>query len=283
MRIALHSESLKAQWRKQIMSRRGRHWIEARRGLVALAFIDRSRAQSGFPEIESVQTFVLYEDEVDAPAEQTSQRASLRFASYRATRIPHGVRWGGAENSSIFKDLTVAPQPKARGQRIDINKPDLLRLALDLDSWLSLASRHPGLRRRGLRLPRLWAGFRSRDAIGLEGYGPEFDIACASSRLAAKALFEKSRRGLDGLTLHPLAWVSERADDAVAVFAQLNSVPKRQVASVARLPDDVKGYSEATEYDLFNSRFRKPPLRRETASVGSNALARRRPRRRWMD
>src|SRR5262245_13515392 len=164
--------SLKSQWRNQIFRRRGRDRTAVRKNLVAISLVDRSNLRAPFVEIGSLLVFVLYEDEILRPDVTRMRRDPLRFAAYRASRVPHGVAWGGAGNAALYKDLTLSPKPNGRGQRIDACKPELLQMALDLNSHLSRAARHPGLRRPKLRLPRLWAGFRVRDVGQLHGEGP---------------------------------------------------------------------------------------------------------------
>ena len=177
--------NLKVQWRQQVMRRRTPRWMEPRRGFVALAVLDQSPVQTPFVELCNVLVVVLYEDGSPYVDGSRGERTSLRFAGYRASRVSHGVRWGGPENSAFFKDLTLSPQRHGRGQRMDVRKVELLQLALELDLWLSLAARHPGLRRPALRLPRLWAGFRTRDVDGLCFDGPEFEGACVNQGLLA--------------------------------------------------------------------------------------------------
>jgi hypothetical protein len=274
MRCTLQSAAkLKAHWRHQIVRRRALHWIESRKGLVSVAFVDQSRSGARFVEINSLLIFVLYEDEIHHSGGGARTRVALRLAAYRASRIAHGVLWGGTENSVLHKDLMLAPNAYARGQRIDIRKADLLRLGFDLDSWLSLAARHPGLRRPHLRLPRLWAGFRSHIAADLQGEGPEFEKVCMRPGLDAKAALEASAQDFERLKLYPLSWISQRLDEAVAVFAQLGSIPKRQVAKVARFPEDLRGFWEASEFDFYSSRFRRLPTQSLNSSVENGHCA----------
>src|SRR5262245_40189006 len=176
MTVALPSRiSLKAQWRDQIIRRRGRNWIQERRGLVSIAFLDRSQSDAEFVEIDNIVAFVVYEDEHRNLDGSKVVRIPLRLSAYRVSRVENGVLWGGAENAALFKDLMLTPNHQARGQRIDLRSSDLLGLGLELDSWLSRAARHPGLRRPRLRLPRLCAGFRAREAGQIHGEGPEFE------------------------------------------------------------------------------------------------------------
>jgi hypothetical protein len=126
MRTLQSPTNLKAQWRQQIIRRRARRWIEDRKKLVSVTFVDQSLADSQFAEINSVVVFVLYEDESHYPDGTLSTRVPLRLAAYRASRITHGVLWGGAANAVLHKDLMLAPNQHARGQRINIRKVDQL-------------------------------------------------------------------------------------------------------------------------------------------------------------
>jgi len=51
--------------------------------------------------------------------------------------------------------------------------------------------------------------------------------------------------------------VSGQLDLAAAVFAQLEGFPKRQVARVSELRQGLIGYRGASEFDFYNSRFRR--------------------------
>lgn len=249
--------NLKAQWRSQMIRRRHGHRIGPRMGLAAISFADRSKLHAPFTEIGSVHIFVMYEDAVRAPDGTLSSRTPLRFGAYRASRVPHGVAWGGVANSALFKNVALSPQPQARGQRLDVDNAELLQIALDLDVLLWRASRHPGLRRPKLRLPRLWAGFRTRDSVALKGEGPEFERQCKLCNTPSEILFERTLRCVDGLTLCPLDWVSGKLNRSVAIFAQTQGMPKRQVAPVGQPPDGLMGFQGASVFDFYNSRFRR--------------------------
>ena len=46
--------------------------------------------------------------------------------------------------------------------------------------------------------------------------------------------------------------------DAVAIFADLQGYPRRQVFRLPNLPGDLVGFQGATEYDFYGSCFRRP-------------------------
>ena len=64
------------------------------------------------------------------------------------------------------------------------------------------------------------------------------------------------------LSLYPFAWVSHHWQQAVAVFADLERFPQRQVFSLRHLPDDLVGFQDAAEFDFLHSRFRSGAKRR---------------------
>ena len=145
------------QWRRQILAHRDPQSIVARAGFVAASFIDRGNKSSAFVEIERVMAVLLFEEfSVD---HARPEHVPLRLVSYGASRVPHGVRWGGEANSQLFKDLTLTPQFGAHGQRIDRRNLELLSLVRKLNCRPSRAARHPAAPWPTLRLPPMWAGF----------------------------------------------------------------------------------------------------------------------------
>jgi hypothetical protein len=238
--------------------------VSARKGLAAFTYLDQSNSSSAFVEIGNVLTLLVYED--------NSGRHScpvLRFATYNANRIDDGVCWGGAKNCRLFKDLSLAPQRRARGQRMDRSKGDLLSLALRLDRRLSRAARHPAAPWPKLKLPRLWAGFRPSMASRLSGKGPEFDAECNSRSTNCDEMFRESARNAHGLVLYPLDWVGHEFNRIIAVFAELTPSIRRQICRIGELPDGLIGYQGAANFDFFNSHFRDRRGRRHRHTVSN--------------
>jgi hypothetical protein len=250
-------DDLPVQWRRQILEHRDPQSVAARKGFVAASFIDQANSSSAFVDIENLLVVLLYEDEFRSVDGSQPQRVPLRLAGYRVSRVPHGVAWGGADYSALYKDLMLTPQHPARGQRIDRSKVELLSLALKLDRRLTRAARHPAAPWPRLRLPRLWAGFRSGDARGLRGDGPEFEQACLRQDLTAAVVFCGAARHMDGLTLYPLDWVSSQLLRTTAVFAELTPTLRRQVFRIETIPNDLIGFHGASAFDFYNSRFRR--------------------------
>ena len=129
--------------------------------------------------------------------------------------------------------------------------------------------RHPSRPvRQRLRLPCLWAGFKTADAATITGDGPELEAYCHRTGKSAKRLLDRIRREAFGLSLCPLPWVSHHWHQAVAMFADLERFPRRQVFSLRHLPGGLVGFQDAAEFDFLHSRFhwvakRRPRTRRK--------------------
>ena len=198
------------QWRRQVLAHRDPKSIAARSGFVAASFVGSANTSSALVNIERVSAVLLFEEcSVD---DARPQRVPLRLVSYRASRVPHGVQWGGEANSQLFKDLTLTPQFGARGQRIDRHKLKLLSLAKKMNCRLSRAARHPAAPWPSLRLPRLWAGFYTRHVHDLCGRGPEFEEAHHQRNEPPTSVFRAASRTAYGLELYPLDWVSDQLE-----------------------------------------------------------------------
>lgn len=252
------------QWRRPILAHCGSQSIAARAGFVAASFIGGANKSTAFVNIERASAVLLFEEcSVD---HARPQRVPLRLVSYRASRVPQGVQWGGKANSQLFKDLTLTPHFGARGQRIDKRKAELLSLALKLDRRLSRAARHPAAPWPTLRLPRLWAGFYPHHVHDLYGEGPEFEEACYRKNESPPSMLRAAVRTAYGLALYPLDWISNQLERAAAVFAELTPSLRRQVFRLEQLPRDLIGFQGACAFDFFNSRYRR-------MSYGTNVTA----------
>lgn len=160
----------------------------------------------------------------------------------------------------LFKDLTLYPRYDARGQRLGLENGNTLRWALELDRSLTWAARPPAVRSGPVRLPRLWAGYRTSCVPELYGGGPEFEFECSQYGLTEEMVFRKSERQFEDLTLYPLEWVSHQLDLAVTVFAEMRGFQRRQVFCIERFPHDLIGYQGASEFDFYHSRYRRYPI-----------------------
>jgi hypothetical protein len=152
------------------------------------------------------------------------------------------------------------PRACGWGQRLDCGQTQMVDLAAKMDRRLARAGRHPGAPWPELRLPRVWAGFRSRNVHELRGDGPEFELACRDAKAASAVIFQGSTRMVSGLALHPLEWVSSKVDQAVAVYAELTPSWRRQVFRIENGLNSLVGYQGASEFDFYHSRYRKVAL-----------------------
>lgn len=262
--ICKSDNELRRMWRQQILAHCNSQFVESRKGFVAVTFVDQANTQSRFVDISNLLAVLVYEDDT-----HYNNRRSLRLSAYKVSRIADGVRWGGAENSRMHKDLTLAPQYGARGQRLDRIKNELIALALKLDRRLSRAASHPAAPWAALRLPRLWAGFRARQAETLRGKGPEFEQMCHKRCRVASEVFCESAREIANLTAYPLDWISNQLSSAVAVFAEVAPGLRRQVCRNGSLPEGLIGFHGASEFDFFSSRFRGRISNRSTFRGGN--------------
>jgi hypothetical protein len=258
MTTATHIASIyRRRWRQQILSRRDAMSINARRGLIAMYVHEKANLRFPFVELNSLSTYLVYEDEVRCTNSPYYTRSSLRFCMYVAKQVSHGVEWGGRNNSRLFKDLTLCPSRIAQGQRLGLSYERTLRLALELDRSLSRAACTPSIQDATMRLPRLWAGYRASYLSQLHGAGPEFEFECGQSRTSPENVLKSSERQFDGLTLLPLEFVSHQLDLAVTVYAEMRRFPLRQVFRIERFPDDLTGYWGATAFDFYGNRHRR--------------------------
>jgi len=242
-------------WRQRLGGRRHRH--AQPRPLAAMGYLANGPVVGGLIEVEKLAIVILYNDPI-GPGQ-----FALRLAGFVGDRVPWGVKWGGPEQCKFFKDLRLQPVPEGRGLRLDADSTDLLRLGLQLDREIERHVRY----RRGpvngrVQLPKLWAGFRMADADSITGDGPELATYARRTGRPPQSLLEHLRRDHFGLALYPLAWVSHHWQQAVAIFADLERFPRRQVFPLRRLPDDLVGFQAAAEFDFFDSRFRPGAKRR---------------------
>jgi len=153
--------------------------------------------------------------------------------------------------------------PNGPGLRLNSASTDLLRLGLQLDRDLERHVRRSSLpMRQQPRLPCLWAGFKPADAANITGDGPELEAYSRRTGKSPWRLMEQIRREYFGLSLHPFPWVSHHWRQAVAVFADLERFPQRQVFSLRCPADDLVGFQEAAAFDFLRNRFYSAAKRR---------------------
>jgi hypothetical protein len=115
-------------WRHHMGGRR--HRRARPRPLAALGYLANGPVIEGLIEVEKLSLILLY-DELIRPGQ-----CALRLAGYSGARVPWGVRFGGPENCTFFKDLSLQPVPRARGYRLDLDSTELLSLGLHLEREL---------------------------------------------------------------------------------------------------------------------------------------------------
>ena len=188
--------SLSDLWRRQIGHR---HHNRDPRPLAALGYLTNGPVIEDLIEIDKLVLVVVHDETA------TRGNTMARVAGYSGCPIPWGIRWGGADGSLFVKNLLLQPMAGARGQRLDTASESLLRLALQFDRDME---RHLlyGRRCKGpqLRLPKLWAGFRSADVAHIEPGGPELAEHCARTGRSADDAMAAIQRSYFGLLLFRL-------------------------------------------------------------------------------
>jgi hypothetical protein len=237
------------QWRNRLGGRRYRHTEP--RPLAALGYRANGPVIDGLVEVENLDIILLYDVQL------RPGHCALRLAGYSGSRIPWGVRFGGPENCLYHKDLRLQPVPGGRGYRLDLADDDLLTLGLGLERELDRCARYCQQRvREHVCLPKFWAAFRPADTRNITGDGPELAAYAARTGRSPQHLLQHLRRDQFGLAMYPLGWVSHLWEMAVAVFADLSGVPRRQVFRLHHAPDDLVGFRGACEYDFYHGQAR---------------------------
>jgi hypothetical protein len=250
--MRIHSQiDLRHRWRRQVAARHHRTSSYWPRPSGALCYLVDGGRRGELAELDKILAMLLYDEPVGR------QRPAVRVVGYRACRVDDGVQWGGEGNARIFKNLALAPRPGARGERLDLHDGELLEAALGLDRRVDQAARYPAsIRNRPLRLPKLWAGFRSHVASELRGEGPELEALASRFGLSTDCMFRKFQRPHEGLVLCPLAWVSDQLASATAIFAELAGLPRRQAFDLGGFPGGLVGFQDASAFDFYASSFR---------------------------
>jgi hypothetical protein len=263
---------LKQRWRQQVASQLRRRAAQGPRQLAAVTCLFDERSRSDLVDIRHLRFIVLYD------RRQIRNTLAIRCASYSAARVPWGVSIGGAAACRFDKDLALAPTVDGRGGRFNIANHGLLSQVLDLDQLLERHSRYPHLPRRSrLRWPKLWAGFQPADARSIEPAGPEFESMPHRGIASDIASWPRTA---DCLTLFPLEFVSHAWQQIRTIFADLTTIPKRQVVSLDSNVRNLRGYEGAIEFDLLSSRFnrvassRSPRRRQPMTAISARAIAR---------
>jgi len=248
--------ALLERWRRQVGRQLRRRTKRGPRPLAAISYLIRGRIHDGLVDIRHLVFVVVRDQETDKGP------LTIRMAGFNDAPVPCGVMFGGAELSRFEKDLALAPRHAARGRRFDLANDELLLVALQLDRHLKRHARYPNLPRRSQpRLPQHWAAFPANGAIEVSGDGPELLARCRTTGASPAAILRETCRQFAGLTLYPLEFVSHVWAQFEAVFADLKTIPKRQVVPVDQTDRDLRGLVGATEYDFAQTRFGTAPSR----------------------
>jgi hypothetical protein len=244
------SPELFHRWRQQIARDLRRRATQGPRPLAAISYLVRGPIVEGLVDLRRL-VFVTLHDKHLADGWLTT-----RVASFASLVIPWGVKIGGPEQSRFEKDLSRSPAFGAKGRRFDLAHPEALTLAFDLDRCLERHLRFPQMPRlRQPRWPALWAAFEPCAATDLCGAGPEFEALGPYHGHGQQVLFRASGRPIGGLVAFPLAYVSHAWQQFGAIYANLKSLPKRQVIALDHPAKNLCGFTGAIEFDLLNSRF----------------------------
>jgi hypothetical protein len=244
------SPALLQRWRQQVARQQRRHASQGPRPLAAIGYQVHGPVTDGLVDLRRVVYLSLF-DELRGDG-----RLATRVAGFTSAIVPWGIKIGGPEQSRFEKDLGWPPAYEAKGRRFDLAHSELLTTALDLDRSLERHERFPHLPRlRQPRWPTLWATFESRAAFALHGDGPEFEALARQGNDRKEDLLKANHRVIGGLMAFPLAFVSHAWRQFTAVYADLKSVPKRQVIALDHPAKSLCGFSGAIEFDLFHTRF----------------------------
>ncbi len=246
------------RWREQIARHQRQRAAQGPRPLAAIGYQVQGKIVDGLTDVRRL-LFVSLRDEREA-----NGRLVTLVAGYKATAVPWGIQVGGPQQNPFAKDLRKAPAQGAHGRRFDLAHPDVLALALNLDQLLERHRQFPRMpRRRQPRWPMFWAAFSPRVACTLQGTGPEFEHCAGGLENGSADLFETNCRMIGGLVAFPLPFVSHAWQRFAAIYADLKTLPKRQVIELDRQSKNLRGFSQAVEFDLLHTRF----ATRETDAV----------------
>lgn len=195
-------------------------------------------------EIQNFSLVLLHE-------ELGQQRFPLiRFTAYSGQFDSRKITFGGAANNRLFKDLSAKPAKGARDQRLNLHKPEIVDLALRMETYLHRQRQHEYLpRRTEIQLPNLLAGFRKSTAVRL-GFT---EHPATADRITAG---RPAHREYFGLTLLPAGEASEHLNEATAVFADLNGWPRFRAVQLPDVKRDLCGKHGPVKFDFYSSRFR---------------------------
>lgn len=233
-------------WRRQIARQLSRRSRAGSRAVAALGYQLRRPAVDGLIPLRDLNLYVLHDSwDVSEPR--------IRFAGYRASLIAEGVAFGGADRIVLQKDLALPPTRRTAREQFRLDGDELLCLALQLDRRLELFTGRPRLTRPHVPvLPPLWAALNIPEPVGA---GPEYEEFQRRLHWTGGNLLRHYRRPFGAKLLYPLKFVSHLWEQFRGVYADVTTMPKRQVIHCTG-PEDLAGFMDATQFDFFGSRFR---------------------------
>ena len=213
----------------------------------ALGYMAEGPVEDGLIQVADLTIVILY------PCQLRSGLHALRLAGFSGAAVPWGVRWGGDDQRRFLKDILLQPVAGGPGLRLNVANADLLTLALQLDRERDRAVRLGKTSvREQVQLPKLWAAFNRAEAASITGDGPELAASAARANRSPEDQFHRLRREHNRMVLWPLAWASHCWRQAVAIYADLDRFPRRQVFRLENLPDDLAGFRDAAEFDFVS-------------------------------
>ena len=220
------------RWRRQVASRTRYRASRGDRPWAAISYLARGADRDGLIDLRHLIVVVLYD-----------QRQVTRFAGYRFLPSSGGVRLGGAAAHRFEKNLNLRPTPTGLGRRLKLNDRELLLSALELDHYLERRARFPNWpRSQQPRWPQLWVALTPEQVSGLQQEQPGRQLL-------------GSCRSLGRLTLLPLATAIALKLPCLDLYADLKTVPRRQLVTVDHSARCLVGTDGALQYDLVESRF----------------------------
>lgn len=250
------ARQMEYRWRRHALAICEEGGRNALHGFAGINFVDLSKVCAPYVELHSLRILVMYLENARPDDRDAFCVSALRLSGYRASVVPHGVQWGGQDNSEIFKNLKLMPGCGARRERIDCRRGNLLRVSMDFRSHIVNAIRRRNTQ-LAVQLPRAWAAFRAADARRILGEGPEFEQACREAELGGRAMIDQTMRRFEGLRLAPLDWVGSELRNATTVFVETASSPTLQVVRIDDPQTELVGYVGANSFDFYHSRFRR--------------------------
>ena len=238
---------LSRRWQQQVASQWRRRSAAGPRPLAALSYLAFGPIREGLIDVRRLIWVALHDQhQVRAPH-------AIRVAGYSTSLTAWGVQVGGPDQCRFEKDLALPTGN--HGRRFQAGEAASLTLALDLDRTLSRhAERAYFPRRQQWRWPRFWGAFSPSVAQQLAGSGPEFAAISQGDRSPAESLAVHQRLQRDQI-LYPLEYVSHAWRDVRAIYADLTTVPKRQVIDLVDPERQLIGFHEALAFDCWHSRF----------------------------